>query len=369
MVKKKIVLISSLFFPRNSPRANRTTELAKEFARQGHHVTVYSALGDYDYTGFEKQYNLKIRNFGKRRFFTLNSDGKNMSYNFLNKVGIKLFHKIIEFPHIELAFKVADLLKKEKNIDLLITVAVPFPIHWGAAFAQKYFSKNNIKTWVADCGDPYMGNPAHNHPFYFKYVEKWFCRKVDYITVPTDNSIGGYYREFHDKIRVVPQGFNFEDYENLPEYKENDVPTFIYAGALYEKIRDPRPFLDYLTTLNAEFKFIIYTRNQKLISDYKDKLKHKLEINDYIPRAEVMCEFAKADFLINFENADTVQTPSKLIDYVLAKRPIFSVPSTGLNENIFREFLQLNFSHQKKIDNIDQYNIFVIAKNFIQLST
>ena len=38
--KKRILIVSRSFYPDNSPRAFRTTELSKEFARQGHHVTV-----------------------------------------------------------------------------------------------------------------------------------------------------------------------------------------------------------------------------------------------------------------------------------------------------------------------------------------
>ena len=40
MDKKRILIISSAFYPFNSPRSFRTTELAKEFARRGHQVKV-----------------------------------------------------------------------------------------------------------------------------------------------------------------------------------------------------------------------------------------------------------------------------------------------------------------------------------------
>lgn len=38
MLPRKILIISRSFYPMNSPRSFRTTELAKEFARQGHEV-------------------------------------------------------------------------------------------------------------------------------------------------------------------------------------------------------------------------------------------------------------------------------------------------------------------------------------------
>ena len=61
------------------------------------------------------------------------------------------------------------VIKRERKIDYLITIAFPFTIHWATASLahKKYF-----KFWVSDCGDPFMGNPFIKHPFYFKYLEK-----------------------------------------------------------------------------------------------------------------------------------------------------------------------------------------------------
>ncbi|MCK5338692.1 MAG: hypothetical protein KAJ50_07770, partial [Bacteroidales bacterium] len=90
-----------------------------------------------------------------------------------------------EYPAIEEMFKVKKILKNENGYDLLISFAVPFPVHWGTAWAR---TKNHeiAKVWVADCGDPYMGNTndSFRKLFYFKYPEKWFCKKTDFITIP-----------------------------------------------------------------------------------------------------------------------------------------------------------------------------------------
>ena len=40
MDNKRILIVGRTFFPEQSPRSFRTTELAKEFARQGHQVEV-----------------------------------------------------------------------------------------------------------------------------------------------------------------------------------------------------------------------------------------------------------------------------------------------------------------------------------------
>ncbi len=363
----RIVIISRTLLPSQAPRSQRTTELAKEFARKGHDVTVYAVLGKYDYTHFEETHKLKVRNLGNMKVATINSDGESKRNIFIALLS-KLFRKTLEFPDIELSFKVAKVLRRERDIDLLITVAVPFPIHWGAAYATKFFIKNNIKTWVADCGDPYMGNRFNKHPFYFKYVEKWFCRKVDFLTIPIKEAKEGYYKEFHNKIRVIPQGFNFDEVKIDMKVNDNSVVTFIYAGVFYEGIRDPRPFLDYLSKLSIDFKFIVFTKSKSLIENYKRILRRKLEIRDYIPRAELLKVMSEADFLVNFENDTEVQAPSKLIDYALTKRPILSVNSFQIDKKQIDQFLDRNYVNQLIIQNIEQYDINNVTNKFIQLT-
>src|SRR5699024_6823793 len=145
--------------------------------------------------------------------------------------------------------------KKDKEYyDLLISIAVPHTIHWGVAAIWK--KHNNLaKTWFADCGDPFMGqeNDIFKYPFYFKYSEKWFCRKADYITVPTEASIKAYYSEFHHKIRIIPQGFKFEDIHVEENTYANPVPTFAYAGGFIPGRRDPTEFLNFLINLKKEY--------------------------------------------------------------------------------------------------------------------
>lgn len=368
-MKKNVTIIGSVIYPRMTPRAMRTTELAKEFARRGHNVTIYAVLGKYDYTEFKEKYGIEIKNLGPTCFFNINSDIEEVKSSFIHRVFNKIFKTIIEFPDIELAFKTNSVLKKEKHIDLLITVAIPFPIHWGAAFRKMKSVNYFPKVWIADCGDPYMGNQLHKRPFYFKYVEKWFCRKVNYITVPIEEARKAYYPEFHDKIKVIPQGFDFSGLTELKNETNNKVPVFIYAGVFYTGVRDPRPFLEYLVSRSdMQFLFIVYTRSKDVLAPYEDLLKDKLEVRDYIPREELLKEMSKVDFLVNFENNTAVQSPSKLIDYALSGRPILSLNTKNeLDEGLIVDFLTGNYAASLKIDNIQQYNIENVVQSFLDL--
>jgi len=301
MNKKRILIISQVFHPYISPRSFRATELAKELARQGNDVTVYTVLGKYDYARYEQEHKIKIKNIGRMLFGPLKNFvmGQKSILDFILE---KMFRRLLEFPDIELMFKIPRILKTEKNIDLLISIAIPYPIHWGCALAKSMYKESFPGTWAADCGDPYMGNKVAKKPFfYFKYVEKWFCRKTDYIVVPIAGAIGAYYPEFHKKIKVIPQGFRFDSINLALNKTNNKVPTFAYAGSLYKRVRDPSMFLAYLANLDSEFKFILYTSSRDLITPFCKKLGAKIEIRNNIPRDQLLSVLSQMDFLVNFE--------------------------------------------------------------------
>lgn len=365
--KLKIVIISRVIHPVQSPRSFRTTELANELSRQGHDVTIYAVLGKYDYTKYEKDTRVKVKNIGKMLFATKNSDGF-QRYNFIDKILFHLFNFIFEFPDIEFLYRIPKLIKNLENIDKLITIAVPHPIHWGTAIGKLIYKNKFPKTWIADCGDPYMlssfSSPSRKYLFHLKFIEKLWCENSDFISIPTEDSKNGYYPQFHNKIKIIPQGFNISSLE-LPVYKKNSIPIFIYAGGFYGH-RKPNKFLDFLCTLNDDFKFILYTKFG-IEEKYLKKLSGKLIVCDYIPRNEILIELSKADFLINFSNPDSIHLPSKLIDYYIVKRPILEISLDFKEHKEFVEFLNGNYKSRKNVEDLEKYNIKNVAKSFIDL--
>lgn len=361
----KILIISRAIFPNLAPRAHRATELAKEFAREGHEVTLCAVLGKYDYSSFQKEHHITIDNLGISNFEWISSDSSPRSISLWRKGIIFLGRKWFLFPDILLAKRVTRYLKTHRNnFDLIITIAIPYPIHWGMARAKQkgYIGKHT--TWVSDCGDPFMGNPFAHYPFYFKYVEKWWCHHTDYISIPTLSAVNGYYPNYRNKIKIIPQGFRF-DSVTLAKYEKNKVPTFAYSGMVYPQKRDPREFLDHLTQVSFDFKFVVYNNKPALFEPYKERLKEKLEIRDYIPHDELLYELSKMDFLINIQNESTVQAPSKLIDYYLTKRPILDISSHFTAQKTFEEFCQGNYAQRLHIENANQYDIKNVCFEFL----
>ncbi len=360
---KKVLIFSKMVFPETSPRAFRTSELAKELSKRGFEVVVYAPLKDYDYSEYEKTFNLKVRDLNPLFFFKRANSPKSKFFRGIDF----LLKKIIEYPDIELFFKPLKILKKEKNVHAVISIGIPHTLHWGTAWAKKRLKNDFPEKWIADCGDPYMGNIFHKPFFYFKYIEKFFCKNADYITIPIEEGRKAYYSEFHEKINIIPQGFNFKEIVLETNRKPNLVPTFCYAGSIYVKHRNPSVFLDYLVNLELDFRFIVYTNSSSFFEKYKEALGEKLIIRDFIPRLGLLNELQKMDFVINFENNTSLQLPSKIIDYALIKVPILSVNLTELNTIDIKEFLLGNYSSELKVSNIDQYNIENVGCEFVKL--
>ena len=359
-----IVVLASNIYPLNSPRSFRATELAKELSRQGHNVTLYAQLGEYNYTSFCAETGIKIKGYTKSVWGNKNSDGQ-VNLNLIQRIFIKLFKSALDFPGLEYMFKAKKALKAEKKFDYLISIAHPFPIHWGVLYYLRN-NKKNFNVWTSDCGDPFMGNPFHKYLFYFKYLEKFWCKMTDYITIPITESKNGYYIECKDKLQVIPQGFDFSNIE-LHDYKKNAVPSFAFAGNVYKELRDPTLFLEYLSTVSYDFKFIVYTQSKSFFEAYKNKLGEKIEIKDFIPREYLLKDLSTMDFLLNIANNTGMQQPSKLIDYALAKRPILQISSRFHEKEIFENFIKEDYSNQFILLDLENYNIKNIADGFIKL--
>ena len=367
----KIVLISGSVYPVISPRAFRTMELAKGLKKIGHDVTIYSLLGNYDYTKIESRYGIKIRNLGKSHLGLRNSDNLPKK-NFMSIVNALLFkmkipRKLIEYPLIEYLFLTYKLLKRIEPFDYLITIARPHPIHFGASFFRKKYKNQKFNVWASDCGDPYMGSVNKPWPILLGRLEKIWGKYTDAITIPVESARIGYSEEVQEKIRIIPQSIDFENIQRI-EYKKNEPVTFLYCGAVYPGRRDPTIFLEYLCSLDVDFKFVVFSES-KIFVKFKEKLGKKLEIHARIDRIELIKIQSTMDFLINLLNDTSKQSPSKLIDYALSKRPIIDI-STNFSEeekNNFVSFMKRDYTRQHIVDNIEQFESKNVALKFIEI--
>lgn len=359
----KIVIATRFFYPEITPRAFRAYELAKELSRTGHEVTVITTSRDYKYDKLTQETGVKVKPIvpPEPKFL--------MGRGIISRALRFILDYLFLYPSCFLSKGFKDVLANAPKCDLLISVAYPYPVHFGVALARIH-NPSLCSVWVADCGDPFTGNKEVRlpMPFYFQILEKWFLRKVDFVTVPIEEAVQAFPEEFKYKLRVIPQGFDFTEYSEVKNDPKNKVVTFAYAGNLTPGIRDPRPMLDVLEKSGISFKFIIYTKNISFLQPYLTKLNGMLEMRNYLPRKDLLTELSNMDFLVNFENMGDRQRPSKLIDYALVRRPILSIPHGAPNKSVILEFLNRDYSNSLRVEDLSKFDIRNVVKSFVDVS-
>lgn len=364
----KILIISRSFFPQNSPRSFRATQLAKELSRQGHEVVVFTLKEEKVHKEFEKKHNVRISDLGSLPFGEIKVDMKG-PLNILKRLMRRILLQFIEFPDIQLMFKVRRKLEKWDGVfDVIISSAVPFPIHWGVAWYNPK-AKGKTKIWIAECGDPYMLAPddSFSKMPYFALLEKDFCRKADWITIPFQKLEESFYPEFRSKMVEIPQGFDFNEVKIDFEEPSNPVPTFAFAGLFMKKARNPQLFFEFLCSVEEDFRFVLYPRNLEMVEPYIQQLGDKLVIKEIVPRDVLLKELSKMDFLVNIGYDPVNRLPSKLIDYSITNRPIYNINTNEPDKELFYQFLKKDYSGKLPVKK-EKYQISRIAHMFLNLA-
>ncbi len=368
-MSKKILVVCKSFFPETTPRAFRATELVKELVKQGNSVDVLFANSTIDSPDIS---NVRFFSYGPLLWKELEASKNPLIGDLKRKFG-RVLYWYLDYPNIEVYHKLKPKLKDFKGYDLLISIAVPHEIHWAIAAVRTKGNKI-AKTWVADCGDPFMGNKLDtvNPPFYFSYFEKKFCKVADFISVPTKGSIGAYYPKFHSKFKVIPQGFDFSDLIFKTELNSNNsIPQFAYAGKVSQSgVRGLRPIVEWLSNSNLNFVFHVFGpgANEQLSNLIKPN-DVRFKFHQPLDRKSLIFELSGMDFLINLDNQTPFNTPSKLIDYNVTKRPVCNIFAPKPDFNQIESFILGDYSQKMELPDIELYDIRNVAQQFLKLGT
>lgn len=344
------------------------TELCKQFCRDGHDVTVVTPLTE---KGFElgQQLGFQLIDLGLP-FPEISRKGANWLTCKIRHFLSRGLQVLTEYPQITWAVRVIQAIRDLEGFDLMVSCATPHPVHWGVAWARGK-TKRIAKVWVADCGDPFMMSylDTFRHPFYFAIPEKFFCRRADFISVPSISLREKFYPEFFDKLVEIPQGINPDEFSVCKAELPLRPIRFAYAGMFIPRVRDPSAFLEYLCwRTDIDFEFNVYTGTPQHIRLYKERLGEKLQIKAPIPRHDVVYELSKHHFLVNIGFDPKTTLPSKLMDYWIAGRPILGLENYNqLDKKKVDDFLSGDYSGAFTIENPDRFRIDRVANKFTEL--
>lgn len=214
--------------------------------------------------------------------------------------------------------------------------------------------------WVAYFSDPWVDNP---YPTHWKLtrlqrktrqrIEKAVIREADaliFVTQQTaDLVMNKYPAAWRDKVHVIPHGYDVEVLETLvPPPPTSKKLRFVYTGTFYPGIRTPDGLLRGLELLNRrvplndQIEFVLIGSGAKMYEPAAREmgLDHLIEFREAVPFVESMQGASEADVLLLIDapnSASSVFLPSKLIDYLIFKKPILGLtPLQGAAADLLR---------------------------------
>lgn len=278
-------------------------------------------------------------NYGQKE--TNSKDVKRVSFNTKVK---EIISKILNYPDfacpwlIPAVYKGLKVIQKHK-IDFIFSTGQP----WTSLIIGYALKLITGKKLIVDFRDPWVGNP---------YIEKGkiernldricetlIIQKSDIIIANTDSlkeQMEKRYPKFRKKITVVPNGYDVNDFDNIPEIRlPKDKLLISHAGFLYLK-RDPISLLkafeimkeDHPDSLSAiqfyqigkvdlDYDLEAHIRERGILENviFKGNLDHK----------ECLGYLAASDILLLIQPGTKSQIPSKLYEYIYLEKPVLAI--------------------------------------------
>lgn len=226
------------------------------------------------------------------------------------------------------------------NIEKLITTSWPFTNHLIGLCLKHYNA--NIE-WLADIVDPFTLYPKINNDRLYKrlnyHMEKRVVRNCSSISVLTDRMKNAYVNLFSippDKIHVNPNLCPQSLVSNASDLKSNvSAVRLVFVGTLNPEIRSPGFLLEvFMKLLSMEcsrrLELHIYGYSDLCENEFlkcSRLLKKNVFVHGVINKNAAIKEMSQADVLVNIGNRNSLQEPSKLIEYMSFCKPILNISS------------------------------------------
>lgn len=233
---------------------------------------------------------------------------------------------------------------KNQHWDLVVSTAGPYGVHCPAYRLKR----SGIATyWITDWRDLLVDN--HIYPglpgirIIERLMEKRWSQEADAITTVSKPLAKILRRKYGNKVHVIYNGFDPEDFENLPKqnvFPADDTLRIVYTGTIYPGKQDPIPLFKAAASLlqnklNPERLRIIFCGSNSDVSDMARKysVNNIVEYAGFLPREKVLRMQRDADALLFLEyESENVQgiLTGKLFEYLVAGPPIIGI---GVSDN------------------------------------
>jgi len=307
-------------------------------------VSIDNSLNHYIKENFQKIFRIKPQSWISKKVFNY----LRYASHFPDKFGI--FNNLI--------FQKANEINVNKY-QAIISWSQSHSIHLAALKIKKKFPQ---LPWIVHLSDPWADNPFLVRYFGYKIIQKPLEKKViknaDAINFTTNLTrlmvMKKYPKKWINKTYVTPHSYDLSLYYS--SYKKNDGKLKIcYFGNFYGP-RNPINFLKAIEKIHSSdnnfFKDIIFQFIGKWVGNENWNIG---DIN--LPKELVIYEkpISYSDSLKRMLNAEmllildapfdlSVFFPSKLVDYIGAKKPILAITPEGSCADIVRDIGGLVYS-------------------------
>ncbi len=181
---------------------------------------------------------------------------------------------------------------------------------------------------AVDMGDPVLApyTPEKWRKKAFK-LEGDVCRAALMVSVTTE-AAAEVLQQRHgladEKLVVIRQGFN-------PDFQENDVSAevrfdselveLLYTGSFYS-FRRAEVLLDAVLAVPGVRLSIATIRAPDYLVEYSERSGGRIRLLGFLPHTATLAAQRGCDILVNLANADPVQVPGKVFEYLGAGKPI-----------------------------------------------
>jgi glycosyltransferase involved in cell wall biosynthesis len=196
--------------------------------------------------------------------------------------------------------------------------------------------------WIADFRDMWVQNPLNPPKWGLsalieKSLQKRVIEKADLITVTTDaiaEDLTARYPKAVDKITVLPNGFDVDDFSNLPESQPINPLILSHLGAFYFS-RSPEVVLEVLDKIAVDTADLDTKIRLRFVGHSDARQKWWLKEWNYLPKNIVSIEphvshrnaieiMASSHVLLLIPGADYA-IPGKLYEYIASRRPVLAL--------------------------------------------
>lgn len=236
-------------------------------------------------------------------------------------------------------------LKTTRDWRPSVVLSVAYP--WSAHLAGRFLAGRRRAKWLAYYGDPWIRNPASDLPRagwrrpIDAGLEKMLLRKAARVMVTTETTKSLYEQAFPflkgmvDVVRfgyssACPAGDEPADIRDIRAPEDRRI-WIVHTGRIYRGARSPEPLLRALVKLRAEAPGaeagILVCLVGEVDGETREQIKawglgSMVRLVPWVPQREMRRWFKAADWLLLLGNRGGLQVPSKVYDYLGARKPI-----------------------------------------------